>query len=293
MDFLYAELIGKMSDVNTSQAEQTLADDIFARLSAVPLVDRYVAYQALDDNWAHIAVDLEIIQTEGFAATRQVDPNMVVKGAQEVQDGWIGHILPFDLVQRLLLADDLNAIKKKENLLAEIASSYEALLDELSEEDKEQNYVNETKDAFVPAEVKKAIKAKDCNSEILAILNKADYLNTKEKTLKKEIKEDSGALHIKTKKTIESLSDEVVLDLLRHKWIFPLLECITAQPDLVLADFISKLDALTKKYETTFAAVEQEIAETEQSLSSMLDELTGNEFDMRGLAEFKKLLGGK
>ena len=292
-DFLYAELIGKMSEVNTSQAEETLADDIFARLSAVPLVDRYVAYQALDDNWTHIAVDLEIIQTEGFAATRQVDPNMVVKGAQEVQDGWIGHILPFDLVQRLLLADDLNAIKDKENQLAEIASSYEALLDDLSEEDKEQNYVNETKDAFVPAEVKKAIKAKDCSSEILAVLKKADSLNTKEKTLKKEIKEDSDALHIKTKKTIESLSDEAVLDLLRHKWIFPLLECINAQPDIVLADFISKLDALTKKYETTFAAVEQEIAETEQSLSSMLDELTGNEFDMRGLAEFKKLLGGK
>lgn len=127
----------------------------------------------------------------------------------------------------------------------------------------------------------------------MAVLKKADSLNTKEKTLKKEIKEDSDALHIKTKKTIESLSDEAVLDLLRHKWIFPLLECINAQPDIVLADFISKLDALTKKYETTFAAVEQEIAETEQSLSSMLDELTGNEFDMRGLAEFKKLLGGK
>ena len=292
-DFLYSELIGKMSEINTSQAEETLADDIFARLESVPLVDRYVAYQALDDNWTHIAIDLEIIQTEGFAATRQVDPNMVVRVAQEVQDGWIGHILPFELVQRLLLADDLNAINEKENQLAEIASSYEALLDELSEEDKEQDYVNETKDAFVPAEVKKAIKAKDCDAKILAILKKADTLNTKEKTLKKEIKDDSAALHIKTKKTIESLSDEAVLDLLKHKWILPLLECINAQPNIVIADFISKLDALTKKYETTFATVEQEIAKTEQSLIGMLDELTGSEFDMHGLQEFKKLIGGK
>ncbi|MPM86313.1 hypothetical protein SDC9_133402 [bioreactor metagenome] len=83
------------------------------------------------------------------------------------------------------------------------------------------------------------------------------------------------------------------MDLLKHKWILPLLECINAQPNIVIADFISKLDALTKKYETTFATVEQEIAKTEQSLIGMLDELTGSEFDMHGLQEFKKLIGGK
>ena len=33
----------------------------------------------LDDDWTKIAVDLEIIQTEGFEATKRVDPNMVIK----------------------------------------------------------------------------------------------------------------------------------------------------------------------------------------------------------------------
>ena len=46
-----------------------------------------------------IAIDLEIIQTEGFAATKQVDPNMVLKKDAEVQDGWVGHVLPFELMQ--------------------------------------------------------------------------------------------------------------------------------------------------------------------------------------------------
>ena len=48
-----------------------------------------------------------------------------------------------------------------------------------------------------------------------------------------------------------------------------------------------------KKYETTFAQVEADIRETEKTLSAMIDELEGSEFDMIGLREFKKLLGGE
>ena len=70
----------------------------------------YEAYQLLDDDWTKIAVDLEIIQTEGFEATKRVDPNMVIKKKdgkeQEVQEGWVGRIIPFDLIQDTLLADD-------------------------------------------------------------------------------------------------------------------------------------------------------------------------------------------
>ena len=41
---------------------------------------------------------------------------------------------------------------------------------------------------------------------------------------------------------------------------------------------VSKLEALAKKYETTFADVENQIEETEKSLSSMIDDLEGSEF---------------
>ena len=77
--YLYEELIGKMSELNISKTEATLSTEIFGRLSSIPLVDRYIAYQLLDDEWTKIAVDLEIIQTEGFEATKKVNPNMIVK----------------------------------------------------------------------------------------------------------------------------------------------------------------------------------------------------------------------
>ena len=64
-------------------------------------------------------------------------------------------------------------------------------------------------------------------------------------------------------------------------------------PDAAVNGLVNKLEAICKKYETTFADVEKEIANTEQSLIVMLDELEGNEFDMQGIAELKALLGGK
>ncbi len=120
-----------------------------------------------------------------------------------------------------------------------------------------------------------------------------DALITEEKALRRTIKTDSAELHLKTKTTVEGLSDDDVLELLRKKWITPIVDRIRSLPDAVMADFIGKLEAICKKYETTFAEVEEEIADTERSLIALLDNLTGSEFDMKGLAEFKKLLGGE
>jgi type I restriction enzyme M protein len=295
--FLNNELINGMLSLNISHEESVLSEDIFARLANIPLVDKYEAYQLLDEDWGHLAIDLEIIQTEGFKAAKQVDPNIVIKKKdgkdQEVQEGWIGHVIPFDLVQNSLLLDELTSLSEKEARLTEITGEFDSLLDVLSEEDKEKDYVNDAKDAFVAAEVKKALKAKDAEAETLAVLKKVDALITEEKAFKTQVKEDAAKLHIKTKETIESLSDDAVLELLKLKWITPLVESIGSLPQTVLNEFAGKMEPLCRKYETTFAEVEQQIAETEQSLIGLLDELCGNEFDMKGLVEFKTLLGGE
>ena len=293
-EYLYDELIEKMTALNISKAEATLSANIFERLKDIPLVDKYEAYQLLDDDWTKIAVDLEIIQTEGFEATKRVDPNMVIKKKdgkeQEVQEGWVGRIIPFDLIQDTLLSDDKAALKAKENRLSEIASEYEELFDSLTEEEKEGDYASD--DGFVNAEIKKALKSDSVEPETKEKLRKVDALAKEEKELKAAIKKDAGLLEGKTKETIESLSDEQVIDLLKHKWITPLIQNLMKLPDSIVNELVSKLEALTKKYETTFAEVEAQISETENTLSAMIDELEGNEFDMLGLSEFKKMLGG-
>jgi len=294
--FLSAELLDRMMELNPSKEESILSDDIFSRLSGIPLVDKYAAYQLLDDVWGKIAVDLEVIRTEGFAAVKQVDPNMVLKKKdgkdQEVQDGWGGHVMPFALVQETLLASNLAALKADEARLSEIAAEYESLLEELSEEDKECDFVNEAKDAFVPKEITKTLKAKDAEPETLAVLRKVSVLMNEEKALKKQVKEAEKDLHILTKKTIEALDDAQAMQLIKLKWVTPLVEKMAGLPAAIINDFIAKLIALSKKYETTFAEVDHQISETESSLANLLGELTGNEFDMQGINELKKLLGG-
>lgn len=295
--FLREQLLEQMETLNRNQEESVLSEDVFKRLSDIPLVDPYEAYQMLDDAWSHISIDLEIIQTEGFAATKQVDPNMVLKKKdghdQEVQEGWAGHVLPFSMVQERYLKAELTAIQEKEARLSEIASQYEELLDTLSEEDKSKDFTNESGDAFVWVEVKKAIKAQECEPETLEILKKADALSNEEKKLKKELKEESAALHMKTKETIETLTDEQVMALLDEKWVAPVVSGLAQLPMQVVEAFVKKLNDLDKKYESTFEDIETQLRETEQSLIGLARQLEGNEYDCQGIKELISLLGGE
>ena len=357
--YLYDELIAKMKDINLSNAETVISDEVFKRLSDIPLVDKYKAYQLLDDVWTNIMVDLEIIQTEGFSATKIVDPNMVIKKKDnkevEVQEGWKGHVIPFDLVQNNLLLADLKELKNNEDRIAGINSEYEELIDELSEDDR-QKLLNDDNTAFVSKEITNAYKEvlSDISTPEIEILNNYlkissakekiafckdyeeidwnymtvskngtyskteinkyiakiksqvkfeegsyEYLITRvnsliaeEKELKKAVKEKANSLHIKTKEIIENLSDEQVFELLKDKWIKPFVGNLMKLPDNIINELIKKIETLAKKYEVTFAEIEEEIKETEKSVTTMINNLEGDEFDMLGLDELKKLLGG-
>jgi len=121
---------------------------------------------------------------------------------------------------------------------------------------------------------------------------RANKLIDEEKTLKKAVKEAATQLHLKTKSTIEGLSDEQVNNLLHLKWIAPLNSELAAIPNSVIIELTSKVQALADKYTVTYSQVSNEIKTTEQELAEMMGELTGNEFDLQGLSELTRLLKG-
>lgn len=304
--FLKDELLTKMLSVNISKEEPILSGEIFKRLQPIPLIDKYEAYQLLDDDWNKVAIDLEIIQSEGFESTKKVDPRMVLKKKegkeQEVQEGWLGRVLPFELVQKTYLKTDLQKLKDKENRLTEITSLYEEILDSLSEEEKESDSVNEAKDGFVNAAVTKEAKQLKADIKKSGTFNEDAYeakiikvseLLEEEKELKTQLKTEAAKLHLRTKETIEKLTDKQVLELLELKWITPLVSSLYKLPDVIISELAAKVQALTEKYAVTYEAVVKEIQQTEDVLTALIDELTGNEFDMQGLGEFKALLKGE
>jgi type I restriction enzyme M protein len=219
----------------------------------------------------------------------------------EVQEGWKGRILPFALVQSFHHRQELDAIREKETRLSEISASIEEALEGLSEEDKEtassDELLTEEGDKFVSAAVAK--EAKRLQAGMLGtyapetyeakIVQVAEW-QAEEKTLKAALKKETDALHLKTKKTIEGLTDKQVHELLEAKWITPLFLALynlcTQQTDRLTR----KLEALVEKYRLTYADNAREIQQAETALAGMIGDLDANEFDLQGLTELKTLL---
>ena len=219
-----------------------------------------------------------------------------------MQDGWIGRVIPFTLVQQTLLLLEYQRLQELENSIAAIGTEISEQLETFSEEEKESASFNEDKDAFVAAELvkeAKQLRADSKNGETFAAdsyevrILEADMLLKAEKEAKKKRNTFAIALHLKTKATIEKLNDQQVRDLLELKWIRPLMNALHQLPQAEIASLTAKVVALAQKYVTTYKEVVEHIHATEQGLSATIDELSGNEFDMRGLAEFQLLLKGE
>ncbi len=285
--------------------ETVIATEIFNRIKDFAIVDKYSAYQILDDIYQKIAIDLEIIQTEGFDSTKKVIPNMVVKKKDkkevEVQEGWLGNIIPFELVQQTILKKEYEDLKPKQDRLQEIQSSYGEIIESLEEEDK-QTVLNDDNDAFVTSkinteyksiekDIKKGVKVEENSIEDTIV--KVYNLMQEEKKLKADVKKQSGLLEEKTIKTIESLKDEQVIDLLKLKWIKPIVDGLNKIPFDILDELTQKIKVLSEKYITTYSDIEKDMAECEAELSKQIEELTGDKFDTKALEELKKLLERK
>ena len=302
--YLYDELVDEASLVHRASEEDTITEEVFRRLEGIPLIDRYMAFQGLDDVWQTVSVDLEILQTEGLDAAKKVDPNMVVKKQKgqdvEVQDGWVGHVFPFKLVQDVFMEEETGALEKLRARLAAIDPEISEIFEGLTEDEKD--YLGEAVDeeSFVPAKLASKINelrkddpaaAKDEES-LLSRLIRASKAFDEAKSLKKEIKSAQAGLDAEAKAVIESLSDEDVRTLLDWKWIEPIVVKFEGLTDQALDGLISQVKALSEKYMTTYSDIDGQIRDAERELVAMLGELTGSEFDLAGLDELRAMLGG-
>lgn len=208
--FLDKELIGNMENVSLAQEEDKLADEIYSRIDGKPLIDRYAAYQILSDHWEgdkeadeqdSISNDLEIIQTEGLQAIRQVDPNMVVVKSKnddeedsEKQKGWRGHILPFELVQKNVLTEDYNRLMHTKQEQVDNQQEITSMMDDLSEDDREA-FLNDSNDAFELSKVEKALNEALQEVTTPELQGLADYLDLLSNKAKKAQKQAFIAEH--------------------------------------------------------------------------------------------------
>ena len=361
---LQGDLIEGILDVATEQEKEKITEDIFGRIDSVKLADRYVAYQVFAKYWDIISADIEMLQTEGFQVITQVDPNMVIKKnnknddddeVTEVQDGWKGHILPFDLVQEMLMPDEVGTIRALEDRLSEIAGEYTEIIDSLDEDEKQGSFLNDSNDAFVSRELKAVCDEilQEVESDEINALNKYMSLSKKEalefmkscsdadwdqieknkdgsckkpsltsriqqlkmefefpedsfdgklmsalrlmgeeSIIKKDVKQKKEALHIKTKKVIEGLSEDEALKIVEQKWIAPLIKDLEDISSATVLDVIRRMEYLARKYVTTMHDLQEEKTATRRSIVELISNLQAEGPDMEGLNEFKTILRG-
>lgn len=297
---LNEDLIDGILDVEISEEKEKIIKDIFDRIAKVKLVDKYKAYQIFTDNFSAIEIDLEMILDEGFEIINKVDPNMVLKKKKnsngevpEVQEGWKGRILPFELVQENKMQDEIGEIKEVENRLSEIGTEYTEILDSLDEYEKAADYVNEDGSAFIISEVKKYVKeAYEDEIELTSKLKNILSLNEEEKKLKSKLKNIKENLQIRTKDIIENLDEDETLNLLQKKWIKPLISKLDELGQEVLVTLEEKIRAMHKKYTNTLLEIEKDLHNTQKEFIEMTNKLTGSEKDLLGLKELQKLLEG-
>ena len=90
--------------------------------------------------------------------------------------------------------------------------------------------------------------------------------------------------------TIENLTPDDIITLLKAKWSAPLNDALIDVDRRLISDFTSLLTSLSEKYSETLVHIDNNITSAEKSLASLIDNLTGSDNDMAGLREFQKLL---
>lgn len=305
-DYLKHELIDKNQTLNIYKEKELITEKIREMFNKIKLVDFYDAYQIFNDNWNSILLDLEILQKDGLKALNMVDPNMTYKKnkqkeLEEHQDGWIGRILTYELIQDEFYKIDRDSLEELTNELSDLNNQKNELLDSIDVNDKVNILKEDSEDIDIKAlnaiiskinkEVKNGAEFEE-GSYQETILNISN-VNNKIKKCKNEIKKTKTELENNTKHKIETIGTEEALKLLEKKWINPLCNEIKKLPETMLNEFLKCIKYLDNKYNKSFKDLDIEINATENEISKMLNELTGDEFDMKGLEEFKSLLGGE
>ena len=287
---LHTRLIDNVKLVKEVLESDLISEDIFRRIEGMPLVDKYAAYQVLADNWASIMGDVEIIQTEGIDACKVVEPKTkMVKDKngveQEVEDGLKGRIIPFELVQKTLFQSDLDAISDLQSRIETIDGELDAVRDELlGMEDTDKYFDAEKDNAFLKKEIIADSKPKaDVEDDVKEQLKQIVKLWDEQSAKNKQIKSDKIALEKKTIETIMTLDDKGINHFLELKWIVPITSAIEALPDAIITTLADAITDLGEKYAVTYNDIEKGIEESEQELATLIGQLNGDEFAIKGL----------
>lgn len=258
-------------------------------LSDYKYIDIYDGYQIIAEIWkAALTHDTELIANAGFYNIgRSREPNMITKGSgsskRKEQDGWVGSIIPNDLIAQELYSAELEAIEDKKASIQEIDIELADLVETAKVEDSEENNAlydalkknedDEPGDAFDNKLLKAELKKAEKGSEEYKLLKKVETLINKKSSLAKAIKSEEKELKDAVEDRILVLTDEEIDKLMYKKWFGSIIEKMVALVQIPLKAELNTLQMLEKRYANTLSDIDTEIESSMSEFEGLKNDL--------------------
>ena len=258
-------------------------------LSYYKYIDVYGGYQIIAEIWKDaLTHDTELIASGGFYNIgRTREPNMITKGSgsnkREEQDGWVGSIIPNDLIAKELYHAQLEAIENKKNEIQDIETELADLTEAAKVEDSEENNAlydalkknedDEPGDAFDNKLVNAELKKAERGSEGYELLKKVETLINKKSSLTKDIKSEEKELKDAVQERILVLTDEEIDNLMYKKWFGITAEKMVNLVQIPLKAELNTLQMLEERYANTLSDIDTEINSLMSEFEALKDEL--------------------
>ncbi|MDD4689726.1 MAG: type I restriction-modification system subunit M [Eubacteriales bacterium] len=274
--------VDKVSVLNQLMDEMLV--EIKSILSAFQYVDVYDGYQIIAEIWKDaLTHDTEIIALSDFYSVgRTREPNMVTKGTgdkkREEQDGWVGSIVPNDLIAKRLYSNELEAIEDKKTKLQEIEIEMEDLVEAAKADDSDEantlsDTLNEARETFEMKKIRTELKKATRGTIEYDLLIKVEKLFSDKSVLSKAVKEDEKAQKETVWERILTLTDEEIDNLMYEKWFGNTVNAMVALVENQLKSELNILQMLHNRYSDTLSAIDEEIRDLESAFETLLSEL--------------------
>ncbi|MBM7696672.1 N-6 DNA methylase [Salimicrobium jeotgali] len=285
----YWEKLKTVHDVNDIEPlKDEMLTEIKQLLKQFKHVSTYAGYQIIAELWEDmLAEDTEKIAISDFYTVgRTREANMVIKGSGKTkrteQDGWIGAIVPNELILKELYAEELAEVEGKEESLTSITDEINELVEaaKVEESDEEATLgdaLNAREDDFTLTAVKAEMKNVAIESSEYELLNQVKKLLEEKSVLTKDIKAKEKALNEQVEDKIENLTDDEIDQLMYQKWFGDLTNNITQLIEIPLKNELDTLKELQARYAATLETIEKEGQSLEAQFEKMLSELVVTE----------------
>lgn len=278
-------------DVTTNilQLRDEMLDEIKQLLSEFKFIDVYDGYQIIADIWKEaLTQDIELIAASDFyAVARTREPNMVTKGTgknkREEQDGWVGSIVPNELIAERLYTEELNEIKNKQSRVQEVDIELSELVEAAKVEDTDENNAlyevikkneeDEPQDSFENKTIKVELKNARKGTTEYDLLKKVDELMAEKSMLGKAIKAEEKTLKEMVYDRIMSLTNEEIDGLVHEKWFGNVVADLVNLVTIPLKAELRTLDMLNKRYANTLSELDTEIRTLEEAFETLMSEM--------------------